>query len=198
MARLGRTLAGQGRLAEARTWLDEAVKLAPSRRELRLALIEQLVQEKKFAEAAAQYEALAKAEPNNPDVVRDWGRMLLRDTSKPEAERKEAAAAVWRRLAADDAKDAVAVAQAADLFRQAELADEAIALYKRAIELAPDVAAVSRVPRRVLPHAQATGRRPGHLAGDRPRARTGTPGRLGRLGEVLAGFGYRARRPSSP
>src|SRR6185312_3320411 len=48
MARLGRTLASQGRVGEAQSWFDKAVKLAPSRRELRLALVEQLVQEKKF------------------------------------------------------------------------------------------------------------------------------------------------------
>ena len=190
MARLGRTLASQGRAADARKWLDKAIQLAPSRREIRLALIEQLVQDRKFAEAAAQYEALAKLEPNNPDVVRDWGRMLLRDASKAEADRKKAAAAVWRRLAPDDAKDAVAVAQAADLFRQANLADEAIALYLKAIRLAPEATqyreylgeyyhAIKRPS-----DALATWR--GGAEGPARNART-----LGRLGEVLAGFGYR-------
>ena len=52
LVRLGRTLAGMGRAAEARAWFDKAVKLAPSRRDLRLALISQLVQDQKFAEAA--------------------------------------------------------------------------------------------------------------------------------------------------
>ncbi len=191
MARLGRTLAGRGRPAEARKWLDQAVKLAPSRRELRAALIEQLVQERKFPEAAAQYEALAKAEPNNPDVVRDWGRMLLRDTSKPEAQRKAAAAAVWRKLAPDDAKDAVTIAQAADLFRQAGLSDDAIALYNRAIKLAPEPSQY----REYLGEYYHTLKRPAdalatwrlNVAGPSKNARS-----LGRLGEVLAGFGYRA------
>ncbi len=189
-ARLGRTLAGQGRTAEARKWLDEAVKLAPSRRELRLALIEQLAQERKFAEAAAQYEALAKLEPNNPDVVRDWGRMLLRDTSKPEPERKRAAADVWRRLAPDDAKDAVAVAQAADLFRQAGLADEAIGLYVRAIKLAPDSAQY----REYLGEYYHALKRPTNALATWRASAEGTSKNsktLGRLGEVLAGFGYR-------
>jgi tetratricopeptide (TPR) repeat protein len=190
MARLGRTLASQGRVGEARKWLDEAVKLAPSRRELRLALIEQLVQDRKFAEAASQYEALAKLEPNNPDVVRDWGRMLLRDVSKPEPDRKNAAAAVWRKLAPDDAKDAVAVAQAADLFRQANLSDEAIALYLRAIKLAPE----STQYREYLGEYYHALKRPNDalatwragVEGPARNART-----LGRLGEVLGGFGYR-------
>ena len=190
MARLGRTLAGQGRAADARVWLDKAIKLAPSRREIRLALIEQLVQDRKFAEAAAQYEALAKLEPNNPDVVRDWGRMLLRDASKAEADRKKAAAAVWRRLAPDDAKDAVAVAQAADLFRQANLADEAIALYLKAIRLAPEATQyreyLGEYYHALKRPADALATWRGGAEGPARNART-----LGRLGEVLAGFGYR-------
>ena len=48
MARLGRTLAGQSRAADARKWFDQALKLAPSRKELRQALIEQFVEEKKI------------------------------------------------------------------------------------------------------------------------------------------------------
>ena len=72
LVRLGRTLAGMGRAAEAHAWFDKAVKLAPSRRDLRLALISQLAQDQKFAEAAKEYEALDQAEPNNPDTLKDW------------------------------------------------------------------------------------------------------------------------------
>ena len=190
MARLGRTLANQNRVADARKWFNQAVMLAPSRRELRLALIEQLTQERNYAEAASQYEALAKLEPNNPDVVRDWGRMLLRDGSKPEPDRKKAAAAVWKRLAPDDAKDAVTIAQTADLYRQASLSDEAIALYQRAIKLAPEASQYREylgeyyhVLKRPA-DALATWRQ--SVEGSRRNAKT-----LGRLGEVLAGFGYR-------
>ncbi len=96
--RLGRTLAGMGRAAEAKTWYEQAIKLAPSRRELRLALIGQLAQDQKYAEAAEQYQALDRADPNNPDTIKDWGALVLRDTSKPQAERKAAAAAIWRKL----------------------------------------------------------------------------------------------------
>ena len=53
-----------------------------------MALISQLVQDQKFAEAAAEYEALEQAEPSNPDTLRDWGALVLRDTSKPQAERR--------------------------------------------------------------------------------------------------------------
>ena len=42
-------------------------------------------QDQKFAEAAAQYEALDQADPNNPDTLRDWGALVLRDTTKAAA-----------------------------------------------------------------------------------------------------------------
>jgi tetratricopeptide (TPR) repeat protein len=189
MARLGRTLAMQGRAGDARTWFDKAVKLAPTRKELRLALIEQLVQEKKFAEAAAQYEAMTKADPNNPDLIREWGRLLLGDTTRPEAERKQAAAAVWRRLVEARPKDAATAVLVADLFRQAEMPDQALDLYKKAIELAPDSAQYHEY----LGEYYHTLKRPkealetwGKIAAGPNR----TAKNLGRLAEVLAGFGY--------
>ena len=81
---------------------------------------------------------MVKAEPNNPDLVRDWGRMLLRDGSRPEEARRLAASAVWRKLVEARPDDATTAAQVADLFRQAGLVDDAIGLYRKAIALAPD------------------------------------------------------------
>lgn len=190
MVRLARSLASQGRAAEARPWLDKAVKLAPSRKELRLTLIEQLVQEKKFAEAAAQYEAMSRSDPGNPDLIRDWGRLFLKDTSLPEGERKRRAAAVWRGLVAARPKDPAIAIQVADLFRQAEMTDEAIALYRKAVELAPDAAQY----REYLGEYYHDLKRPDDaLAAWRPIAAGANRDakNLLRLAEVLAGFGYR-------
>ena len=36
-----------------------------------------------------QYAALDKADPNNPDYLRDWGKLVLRDTSRPKDERQD-------------------------------------------------------------------------------------------------------------
>ena len=69
--------------AEAHTWWNKAVKLAPSRRDLRLALISQLAQDQKFAEAAARIQALDQAEPNNPDTLRDWGALFCATPPNP-------------------------------------------------------------------------------------------------------------------
>jgi tetratricopeptide (TPR) repeat protein len=189
LVRLGRTLASMGRAAEAQTWYEKAVKLAPSRRELRLALISQLAGEQKFAEAAAQYQALDQSDPNNPDTLRDWGALLLRDTTKPQAERKAAAAAVWRKLHAAKPNDPVTAAQVADLLRQADLVDQALALYRHAAELAPSNPQYHEYIGEYLHNLK----RPqealtawGRIAqGENRNAKN-----LARLAEVYAGFGY--------
>ncbi len=189
LVRVGRTLAGQGNSAAAHTWYEKAIKLAPSRRDLRLALIGQLAQDKKFTEAAAQYEAMDSAEPNNPDTLRDWGGLLLRDTGKPEAERKTAAAAVWRKLLDAKPKDPVTTAQVADLFRQADMPEEALALYRTAVDLAPTNPQYYEYLGEYL-HAL---KRPEEAQATWAKIAEG-PNRnaknLARLGEVLSGFGY--------
>jgi len=186
MARLGKTLAALGRSAEAREQFDRALKLAPSRRGLRLALIEQLAGEKKFAEAAARHEAMARLEPNNPDVIRDWGKVLLRDPSRPSEDRKRSAASVWNRLIEARPDDASTAAQVADLFRQAGMVDEALALYRKAVGLAPGSPQNREYHHDLKRPAEALAAWRGSAEG---------PGRtvanLGRLGEVLAGFGYK-------
>lgn len=138
MARLARFLARSARVPEATIWLEKALKLAPSRKELRTAFIEQLVDDQRFAEAAEQYELLDKADPNNPDYLREWGRLILRDKQRPKEERVAAAEAIWNRLVASKPKDALIATQVADLFRHQEMSEPALKLYRQAVELAPD------------------------------------------------------------
>lgn len=189
MARLSRLLAGLGRGPESRTWLEKGLKVAPRRKELRLTLIDQLSYDKKFAEAATQYETLDTLEPGNPDVLRDWGRLLLKDLDKPEADRKVAAVAVWRRMTEAKPKDPLIASQVADLFRQAELTDEALAMYAKAIELAPEA---SQYREYLGEYFHRLDRRDEALATWRKIAdgKNRTAANLGRLAEVLAGFGY--------
>lgn len=189
MARLAHTLAAQGRVPEAQTWLEKAIKLAPSRKELRQTFIEQLIFDQRWPEAIAQYEALDKTDPDNPDYLREWGQLILRDKSRAERERKPAAAKVWRRLATARPKDPLAATQAADLFRHAEMTDEALALYRRAVELDPD----SPQYREYLGEYYHTLKRSDEAlaawraiaAGSNRNAKN-----LTRLAEVLSGFGY--------
>ncbi len=190
IARLARALASQGRMPEAKTWLEKGISKAPSRKQLRQALIEQLMFEQKYDEAAAQFEAMDKADPNNPDTVREWGKVLLRDKSRPEVERKQAAYKVWQRLLDKRPKDPVITAQVADLVRNAGMSEEAIALYKRAIEQAPQ----SPQYREYLgEYYHSLKRSPEALAAWRPIAEGDNRNakNLARLGEVFNGFGYR-------
>src|SRR5262245_60146595 len=191
MARLARTLASAGRMPESREWLKKALEKAPTRRELRQAMIDQLVHEQKFGDAIAQYEAMDKAEPNNPDTLRDWGKMLLRDTARPEADRKRAAVAVWKRLLDRRKDDPVASAQVADLVRAAGLTDEAIALYRKAVEFAPNAPQYREYLGEYLHNLK---RKDEALAAWRPIAEGANRNakNLARLAEVFAGFGYRA------
>ncbi len=189
LVRLGRTLAGMGRAAEAHVWFDKAVKLAPSRRDLRLALISQLAQDQKFAEAANEYQALDQAEPNNPDTLRDWGALVLRDASKPQAEKKAAAAAIWRRMLDAKPNDPVTTAQVADLLRQAELTEPALELYRKAAALSPANPQYQEYIGEYLHNLKRPDEAKAAWAkiADGPNRSAKT---LARLAEVLAGFGY--------
>ncbi len=189
MVRLGRTLAALGRSAEARSWYDQAIRRAPGRRDLRLALIGQLVQEQKHAEAAAQYEQLDKSDPGNPDTLKDWGALVLNVPNRPAADRKAAATAIWRKMLETRPDDAVTTAQVADLLRQAELVDAALALYRKAIEQAPGNAQyreyLGEYLHRLKRPAEALAEWSKMAEGANRNARN-----LGRLAEVLASFGY--------
>ena len=194
LARLANAFHLHGQDAEARAQLVRALTLAPSRVDLRQQLIEYLVHEQKFAEALAQHEQFDKFEPANPDHLREWGWLLLGDESKPEPERQRAAAAIWRRLLPkpNGKPDPLASSQVADLFRQAGMVEDALALYRQAVAAAPQVAQ----------YRVHLGEFLLSLHPDQPKdalaiwhelveGTNRTPANLKYLAEVLAGFGFR-------
>ncbi|NOX57192.1 MAG: tetratricopeptide repeat protein, partial [Planctomycetes bacterium] len=189
MSRLGRVLAVQDRLPEARAWFARAIERAPSDVRLRRELIEQLVHAGRISEAVKEYEALAKIAPNDPDILEQWGQLILLDTSRSEEQRRQAAAVVWNRLVQARPDDAVIVAKAADLFRAAEMTDRAIELYRKAIELAPDAPQYREY---LGEYYHSLGRQQDALAAWQGMAqgKNRTTRSLARLAEVLSGFGY--------
>lgn len=187
--RLSRLLAGLGRNSEAESWLESGLKIAPSKKELRRALILQYDYERKFHEAVAQFEQLDKYEPNNPDTLREWGRMVLKDTTQDGSTRKQAAAAIWRRLMDARPNDPFVVSQVGELFRRADLTDESLELYQKAIALAPDQPQYREY---LGEYYHALKRKDEALEAwraiaDGPQR---TAPNLARLAEVLASFGY--------
>ncbi|MBD3672330.1 MAG: DUF1583 domain-containing protein [Planctomycetaceae bacterium] len=138
MARLSRFLADSARLPEAGEWIEKAIKLAPSRIQLRKTYITQLVGNQQYGEAEKQYERLLEAAPGNLDFLRDWGRVVLKNKERQPEERRQEASRIWKKMLTSRPDDATTHAQVADLFRQADFTEEAIALYQQAIELAPE------------------------------------------------------------
>ena len=137
MNRLARFLKQSARNPEAATWLNKALALAPKREDIRKTYIELLAEDKRFEDAAAQYEQLLKTSPNNADYLRDWGKMVLRNKGMPEAERRVQALAIWNRMLEPNPNDAVMVAQIADFCRQNQMLEQAESLYRKAVDLAP-------------------------------------------------------------
>lgn len=105
--------------------------------DLRKAFIDQLVDDQRIPEAIRQYEQLALAAPGNPDSLREWGKLVLKDKSQDLELRKKEAVRIWSQIVANRPDDAITTAQVADLFRQANLTDEAQTLYEKAVTLAP-------------------------------------------------------------
>ncbi len=191
ISRLSRLLAGLGRGPEAQSWLEKALKAAPTKKDLRHALISQLMYEQKYVEVIAQYEQLDKHEPNNPDTLRDWGRVILEDTARDEATRKKDAAAVWRRLTAAKPRDPLVASQVAELFRSVEMTDEALELYQKAMALAPEA---SQYKEYLGEYFHSLKRKDEAMATWRQMAagKANTAANVARLAEVLSGFGYLA------
>ena len=89
MVRLSKFLASSSRVTEANQWLTQAIERAPSRLELRRSLIEQLIADQQISAAVEQYRQLSRLDPTNMDILREWGKLVLRDTSSLTRRRKK-------------------------------------------------------------------------------------------------------------
>ena len=136
MLRVGRLLSVQRRTPEAKAWFAKAIERAPSETAPRLALVDALEREREFGPAADAMQALAEIQPDNPDTIVRWGELIFNNQDVPEAERSQAAAKVWKKLLEKRGEDPVTLARLADLLRGANLTEDAIAAYRKAISLA--------------------------------------------------------------
>jgi tetratricopeptide (TPR) repeat protein len=138
MARLAKFLASSARVPEATQWMSKALKLAPTRTELRKSFIDQLVDDQRYGEAIKEYELLVESAPGNSDFVRDWGKLVLKNKELTLEARHAEASRIWNQILAARPDDALTMSQVADLFRQSNMQDEALALYQRAVAQAPN------------------------------------------------------------
>lgn len=138
MMRTARMLAAQRRVPEAEQWFRDAIKKSPTTPEPRLALVESLAGDGRYAEAAKEMGQLVELQPDNPDYIVRWGELIFADDKRPQEERRREAAEVWRRMLAKRGDDPVTVSRVADLLRSSGNTDVAIEQYQAAIKLAPN------------------------------------------------------------
>jgi len=138
LRRLIRTLQGIGNNAEAEKLLLDAIKVSPSNLSLRLILVELLAEQKDFAGAIAQCEAMDKIVPAGSDDLIRWGTLILQNPAMPEAERRIEAAKIWHRVAKKTPNDPVALVQLADIFVRNNFFSDAERYYKDALALRPN------------------------------------------------------------
>ena len=136
MMRIGRQLSIQRRGPEAQSLFRQAIERAPSNTEARQLLVDTLVTENKYTDAAKEMSLLVDLEPDNIDRLVRWGELVMSDETIDVSERRKQASLVWQRMLKKRGNDAVTVSRVADLVRGAELPEEAIELYRKAVALA--------------------------------------------------------------
>ena len=136
MMRIGRQLSIQRRGPEAQSLFRQAIERAPSNTEARQLLVDALVAESKYADAAKEISLLVELEPDNVDRLVRWGELVMSDETIEISERRNQASLVWQRMLNKRGNDAVTVSRVADLVRGAELPEKAIEHYRKAIALA--------------------------------------------------------------
>ena len=121
MVRLAATTARLGDLEAALKQYRAAVKLAPTRRDLRETLVSELSRAKRFAEAITESEALLAAYPKDVEIMRELGLLYLRSQPAESVKRDEVetkALAVWKRISDVRPSDPLLAVQVAELCRQ--------------------------------------------------------------------------------
>ncbi len=135
LARLGQTLASQGRHEDAAETLNKAINAAPTNVKLRELLIQAFVRADNYEKALEQYSELNRIDPGNIDHLIRWGQTVSQNPKLKESERQAAATAVWKKILDKNGDDPVRIVRVAELLRGAEQTDESIALYRKAVEL---------------------------------------------------------------
>lgn len=136
MMRTAHVLSLQKRTPEAMVWFRKAIERAPTNVEARQSLVESLASDGKYGLAAKEMAELVEVEPENPDFIVRWGELVYGDSERSKEQRQQEAAEIWKRMLESRSDDPVTVSRLADLMRGAELTEQAIEYYRKAIELA--------------------------------------------------------------
>ena len=135
MLRLAKLLGNADRFEDARAILVKANRSAPSETEPLIMLVDLLEKAQRFDEAASACRELTEMEPGNVDFIVRAGQLMLKDGSRESLERQAEAATMWRRMLMGHEQDAARRVQLAELFSDAAMSEEAIKVYREALEL---------------------------------------------------------------
>jgi tetratricopeptide (TPR) repeat protein len=135
---LAGTLNELGKKPEALDVLRKVTVLAPDRHEVRQSFAQALVEAKQYDEAISVLNALTADDPTEPRYWETLGDALWLKTQPPTPESKKATLDAWAHIAPADSKEVAAILRVADLSRDHDLNDEALAGYQRALALSPD------------------------------------------------------------
>ena len=136
--RFAQLLVRRGMLPQAIKTLQDATGHHPKSTTLLRALIPLVVKSQQHSAAERLYARLDELEPHQSATVRGWGEVILSNESRPLAERRTAALDVWKRLYAQKPDDPVTLLQTADLLQRHEFMNDALKLYERTVQLAPN------------------------------------------------------------
>ena len=127
-----------GRTDDAKRLLESTLEKAPSNITLRLGLIDLLVNDREFDRVDAEYAKINELDPNNPDIIAQWGLAALENRKWDEQQRKANAAKIWHKLVDARPNDRATIVMVADLMAGGKINDAAETLYLKAVELAPN------------------------------------------------------------
>lgn len=137
--RLGQIQAIAGQLDAAEKTLHEILVRTPNETEVRIALIDVLIRSASAPQTEPHFEKLVQLDPSNPDHFLRWAQVRSSNTDVPRRQRNQAAMEIWSRLVQTRADDPVIHARIAKLLANIGESDEAIAMYQKAIDLAPQM-----------------------------------------------------------
>ena len=135
---LSATLTELGKKNDALDVLRKVTILAPDRHEVRQSFAQALVEAKQYDEAITVLTALTADDPTEPRYWETMGDALWLKTQPPTPESKKAVLDAWGHIAPPEFKDVAAILEVADLCREHNLNDEALAGYQRALSISPD------------------------------------------------------------
>ena len=145
---LCKLLEDRGHPDELEKRLRDALERTPKSRDLRTFLARTLARGGRMREAEVEWRTLAEAHPEQAEYWQELGRAIIGDRRRDpndddnddeaRARREHAARAAWRHIFTERPLDVTRAVRTAEIFRAYTMIDDAIAHYRKAIELTPN------------------------------------------------------------